>query len=100
VGGDQKVNLADFGIREPHEKEALGAVRAVWYDTTKVHLAPEDGGKAVYHHKFGGPKHKAGGANDWGSKGPRLPMLMYDVRNKLLEFAGGGYTLPDVGIDG
>ena len=85
-GGDQKVSPGDFGIKHPHEKEVLGACVAVWYDTQKDHLG-RDGGKAVYHHKFGG-------------KGSRLPMIVYDVPNQLLEFAGGGYTLPDVGIDG
>lgn len=85
-GGDQKVDLGVFGIRKPHEREVLGAVVSVVYDTTKDHLG-KDGGTASYHHKF-------------GAKRSRLPMLVYDVRNKLLEFAGGGYSLPDVGIDG
>jgi hypothetical protein len=89
-GGDQSVNLADFGIRKPHEKEILGACLEVWYDTTKDHLG-KDGGTATYHHKFGGKKN---------GKASRLPMIGYDVRNKQLEFLGGGYTLPDVGIDG
>ena len=30
--------------------------------------------------------------------GPGLPTIIYDVRNRLLEFAGGGYTIPDEGI--
>ena len=32
-------------------------------------------------------------------KSPR-PILIYDTRNKLLSFAGGGYTIPSEGIDG
>lgn len=82
-GGDQSVNLADFGIKTPHEKEVLGLVADVWYFTTKKHLRPEDGGTAVYHHKFGKIK----------------PTMIYDEPNQLLEFAGGGYTIPDEGID-
>lgn len=87
VGGDQKVNLSDFGINTPHEQEVLGAVQEVWYDTEKTHLRPADGGKAVYRHKFGGKK-------------TRLPLMVYDVRNKLLTFAGGQYDMPEVGIRG
>lgn len=84
-GGDQSVNLADFGIRQPvHEKEVLGVCQNVYYFTTKDHLRPEDGGTATYNHRFGRKK----------------PTIVYDVRNQLLEFAGGGYTIPDEGIDG
>ncbi len=83
-GGDQSVNVSDFGIRNAHEKEVLGQLTDVYYFTTKDHLRPQDGGKAVYHHKFGKIK----------------PTMVYDVRNKLIEFAGGGYTIPDEGIDG
>ena len=84
-GGDQSVNLADFGIRQPvHEKEVLGVCESVYYFTTKDHLQPEDGGTAVYKHRFGRKK----------------PTIVYDVPNQLLEFAGGGYTIPDEGIDG
>lgn len=86
-GGDQAVNLADFGIKQPHEQEVLGAVKEVHYDTEKTHLAPGHGGKAIYHHTFGG-------------KNSRLPLMIYDVRNKLLNFAGGGYDMPEVGIRG
>lgn len=86
-GGDQRVNLADFGIRgRTHENEVLGAVREVEYLTTKDHLG-KDGGKAVYHHKF-------------GKGGSRLPIATYDTRNHLLLIAGGGYDLPEVGIRG
>lgn len=87
VGGDQSVNLADFGITRPHEQEVLGAVKEVHYDTEKLHLSPRDGGKAIYHHTFGG-------------KQSRLPLVIYNVRNKLLLFAGGGYDMPEVGIRG
>lgn len=87
VGGDQRVNVADFGIKNAHEQEVLGAVKEVWYDTDKTHLRPEDGGKATYHHTF-------------GDKRTRLPLMIYDTRNKLLMFAGGQYDMPEVGIRG
>lgn len=82
-GGDQSVNVKDFGIHTEHEKQNLGTVTDVYYFTHKDHLRPEDGGTAVYHHKFGKVK----------------PTMVYDVPNQLLEFAGGGYTIPDEGID-
>jgi hypothetical protein len=83
-GGDQSVPLAVFGIKPPyHESEILGDVLHVDYFTRKDHLAPEDGGTATYRHKFGRKK----------------PTLIYSVPDKLLSFAGGGYTIPDEGID-
>jgi hypothetical protein len=96
VGGDQGVNLADFGIKNPHEQEILGSLVNVVYFTTKDHLMPEDGGTANYKHKFG----KAARFYAFGQKGSRLPLVGYDVRNKLLSIQGGGYELPAEGIDG
>jgi hypothetical protein len=96
VGGDQSVNLADFGIKNPHEQEILGSLVNVVYFTTKDHLMPEDGGTANYKHKFG----KAARFYAFGQKGSRLPLVGYDVRNKLLSIQGGGYELPAEGIDG
>jgi hypothetical protein len=96
-GGDQSVDLKVFGIRSPHEREVLGAVVRVGYFTTKDHLDPRDGGTAPYIHKFGFTRKNGRHVRLAGS---RLPMLVYDARNKLLEFAGGGYTIPDEGIDG
>jgi hypothetical protein len=87
TGGDQSVKLGDFGIKAPHEYEVLGAAKEVVYHTRKDHLVPEDGGEADYKHVFG--KH-----------GSRLPLVLYDVRNRLLYLAGGGYELPEVGIRG
>lgn len=92
-GGDQSVKLADFGITEPHEKEVLGQVQKVHYFTTKEHLGDE-GGTAIYDHKFG-KKHLT-----FGKKKSPMPTAIYDTVNKLIEFAGGGYTIPDEGIDG
>jgi hypothetical protein len=84
VGGDQSVCLKDFGISPVHETEVLGEVREVVYFTEKTHLIEKDGGKGPYGHKFKSP----------------LPVLVYDTRNKLLSFAGGGYTIPSEGITG
>jgi hypothetical protein len=84
VGGDQSVNLRDFGIKTVHESEILGEVKEVVYFTEKLHLIEKDGGKGPYGHKFSSP----------------LPTLVYDTRNKLLSFSGGGYTIPAEGIDG
>ena len=84
TGGDQSVNLRDFGISKPHESEILGEVSEIGYRTEKLHLIEKDGGKGLYVHKFGTPR----------------PTLIYDTRNKLLSFAGGGYTIPSEGIDG
>lgn len=85
VGGDQSVDPAEFGADGGHVIEALGVVEGISYGTEKVHLSPEDGGKAVYVHEF-------------GENGGRLPVLLYDTRNRLLSFAGGSYSLPSVGI--
>lgn len=83
-GGDQSVDLKVFGVEKPyHEQEILGEVLSVDYFTRKDHLAPEDGGTATYRHKFGRKK----------------PTLIYSTPDKLLSFAGGGYTIPDEGID-
>lgn len=97
-GGDQSVNLKDFGITTPHELEILGALLNVVYFTTKDHLRPEDGGTANYRHKFGGEGRTK--RYVFGKKGARLPMVGYDVRNKLLSIQGGTYKIVAEGIDG
>jgi hypothetical protein len=84
TGGDQSVNIRDFGITRVHESEVLGECKEVGYFTEKLHLVAKDGGRALYVHKFG----------------PNRPFIIYDTRNKLLSFAGGGYTIPSEGIDG
>lgn len=97
-GGDQAVNLRDFGIADCHELEILGALTSVVYFTTKDHLDPRDGGTAAYDHKFGGEGRQKKHA--FGRNGSRLPLVGYDVRNRLLSIQGGGYELPAEGIDG
>jgi len=84
-GGNQAVNLRDFGIGFAHEEENLGALLEMGYDTNKTHLTPETGGKAVFKHKF-------------GQGGKRLPMIVYDVRNKQLSVVGGEYKIEATGI--
>lgn len=91
-GGDQKIDLSAFGIRDPHEMEVLGELTDIWYHTTKDHLDPKDGGTATYHHRFG--------LNESTGKKTKQPTAVYDVVNQQLYIAGGGYALPDVGIDG
>jgi hypothetical protein len=83
-GGDQTVNLREFGIspNNAHEVETLGDVTDVEYFTTKDHLG-NDGGTAIYHHKFSKP----------------YPELVYDVVNESLMFSGGRYVVLPEGID-
>lgn len=81
-GGDQAVDLKQFGIRTPHEVETLGEVRVIEYFTEKDHLGDE-GGKAVYVHKF----HKP------------YPVLIYNVLDRQLSFSGGSYVVLAEGID-
>lgn len=102
-GGDQSVNLEDFGLsrRHAHEQEILGAVTDIVYFTEKRHLAPEDGGVANYAHPFGQKRVRDNnGDRHIPIIGARLPIAIYDVRNKLILFAGGTYDLPEVGIRG
>lgn len=94
-GGDQSVNLEDFGIDAPHELETLGRLTDIGYQTNKTHLGDE-GGEAVYVHKFRT-------TNDNGKhvvvKIARYPDLIYDVRNEQLLFSGGSYEILREGIN-
>ena len=94
-GGDQSVNLDDFGIRQAHEFETLGKVTDIGYATNKTHLGDE-GGEAVYVHKFRS-------TNENGKhvvvRIAREPDLIYDVRNEQLLFSGGSYEILREGID-
>lgn len=89
LGGDQSLSddeLLKFGIDVAtlHETEVLGPLAAVTYHTVKYHLG-EHGGDANFRHVF-------------GEEGGRLPVLVYRVRDGLVEIAGGSYTIPDEGI--
>jgi hypothetical protein len=94
-GGDQQIDLADYGIDAPHELETLGRVTDIGYQTNKTHLGDE-GGEAVYIHKFRT-------TNDNGRhvvvKIARYPDLIYDVRNEQLLFSGGSYEILREGIN-
>ena len=94
-GGDQSVNLADFGIDSAHELETLGRLTDIGYQTNKTHLGDE-GGEAVYVHKFRT-------TNDNGKhvvvKIARYPDLIYDVRNEQLLMSGGSYEILREGIN-
>lgn len=94
-GGDQSIDLADFGIDSPHELETLGRLTDIGYQTNKTHLGDE-GGEAVYVHKFRT-------TNDKGRhvvvKIARYPDLIYDVRNEQLLFSGGSYEILREGIN-
>jgi hypothetical protein len=82
-GGNQKVPTEEWNFPAKKELYDLGEVRVVEYFTTKDHLGKKDGGTAIYVHKFD----------------PPYPELIYDVKNKQLLFAGGGYSMPPEGID-
>jgi hypothetical protein len=94
-GGDQSINLGDFGITEPHELETLGKVVKIDYFTRKDHLGSE-GGTATYRHGFAT-------VNENGRpvrvKILRFPDLIYRVLEEQLEFSGGSYTILPEGID-
>lgn len=94
-GGDQRVNLEDFGIETPHELETLGKVTKIDYFTDKKHLGKE-GGLAVYRHGFAT-------VNEDGRivrvKILRYPDLIYRVLDERMEFSGGSYEILPEGID-
>jgi hypothetical protein len=94
-GGDQSVNLADFGIRKPHETETLGRVTNIGYQTNKTHLGDE-GGQAVYVHRFRATNQRG---KHVMVKMTREPDLIYDVRNEQLLFSGGSYEIIAEGIN-
>lgn len=83
TGGDQSVNLRDFGVRDPHEKEHLGELRKIAYYTDKEHLGDE-GGEADYHHPFSKP----------------YPHVDFYTRDNHLEISGGKYKITREGIVG
>jgi len=97
TGGDQAVDLREFGIdpRKAHELETLGKVKSLDYFTRKDHLGDE-GGEAIF-------RHKLRTTNENGRhvtvRVARYPDLIYRVRDKKLEFSGGSYEIRAEGID-
>lgn len=94
-GGDQSVELEDFGIDEPHELETLGRLTDIGYQTNKTHLGAE-GGEAVYVHKFRSTNRNG---KHVVVKIARYPDLIYDVVNEQLLFSGGSYEILREGIN-
>jgi hypothetical protein len=94
-GGDQRIDLADFGIDPPHELETLGRLTDIGYQTNKTHLGDE-GGEAVYVHKFRATNRNG---KHVIVKIARYPDLIYDVRNEQLLFSGGSYEILREGIN-
>lgn len=94
-GGDQSLNLGDFGIKKPHELETLGRVKEIDYHTDKSHLGDE-GGRATYNHRFRT-------TNENGQhvtvEIARYPDLIYRVLDEQFEFSGGSYLIRAEGID-
>lgn len=97
-GGDQSVDLKAFGInpRDVHELETLGKATRIGYFTNKVHLAAEDGGEAVYDHKF---RMTNEDGRHVTVRVARYPDVIYRVRDEHLEFSGGSYKILPEGID-
>lgn len=87
--------LQKFGIREQHELQTLGKLAAVGYFTDKTHLGDE-GGEAIYSHKFR-TTNKAG--RHVVVTIAREPDLIYRVRDQKFEIAGGSYDIKAEGID-
>jgi hypothetical protein len=94
-GGDQSLNLEDYGLSEPHELEEIGKVKVIDYRANKTHLG-DQGGDAIYVHKFRT-------TNENGRHVvvtvKRYPTLIYRVLDQQFEFAGGSYTIRREGID-
>jgi hypothetical protein len=92
-GGDQAVDVREFGIKTPHEVETLGKVVELAYFTRKDHLGDE-GGTALYF-------HVAGETNENGKRKMAgwSPDLIYRKRDEALEFSGGSYTIRAEGVD-
>lgn len=96
-GGDQVVDLEDFGIDPDniHEVETLGKAVKIDYFTTKEHLGSE-GGTAVYGHKF---RTTNNNGRHETVKIAKYPDVIYRVQDSQLEFSGGSYEIRAEGID-
>jgi hypothetical protein len=90
-GGDQRVNVAAFGIETPmHDFEDLGEITEIRYYTTKEHLGSE-GGEATYYHETA-EEDKARNIR------PRHSRLIASTRDDRLLIVGGAYSVKPEGI--
>jgi hypothetical protein len=96
-GGDQSVDLEDFGVdpEDAHELETLGQAKKIGYFTTKTHLG-SDGGTAIYDHKF---RMTNENGQHVTVRIAKYPDVIYRVRDQHIEFSGGSYKILPEGID-
>lgn len=94
IGGDQSVELSQFGINKAHEREILGKVADIEYYTVKDHLG-RDGGEADYHHKFGEETARGKKAH---FRIQVSPTAAYDTLNQVISLWGGKYSIEEEGI--
>jgi hypothetical protein len=94
-GGDQSVDLKQFGINSAHEVETLGKAVEIDYHAVKEHLGDE-GGDATYRHKF---RQTNKDGKHVTLRVAKFPDVIYRVRDKQLEFSGGSYVIRAEGID-
>ena len=96
-GGDQQVDLRQFGIdpKNAHELETLGRATLIDYHQVKDHLGDE-GGDATYRHKF---RQTRIGDRHVTLRVAKYPDVIYRVLDEQLEFSGGSYEIRAEGID-
>lgn len=92
-GGNQEVDLEEFGISTVHAQEVLGDLKFVTYYTIKHHLG-KDGGKANYRHELNDGQPIRRGTNP-----KNRPTVCYDALNSLISIWGGEYEILPEGID-
>lgn len=90
VGGDQSINLGDFGI-EGHaaakDLVTIGPCYSVTYITAKEHLGKQDKLMGPYEHVF-------------AEEDQDEPDIVYDNMNKMLGFSDGEYHIDATDYDG
>jgi hypothetical protein len=79
VGGDQSLDVREFGQDPTKESVILGPVAFIEYSTAKYHLGKEDEIAGPYIHPF---SEETKGA---------LPVCCYDTVNQLQSLVGGSY---------
>lgn len=96
IGGDQSVDLREFGIdpTRAHEREELGKLVDVTYYQTKDHLG-RDGGTADYEHRLSEETAKG---KPVSFRILAAPTATYDVINEVISIWGGTYEITPEGI--